>query len=92
MISNWTERDVTSIFLNRGNGDFFPRKEYQTGLGNYGVAVADVNGDEILDVVTANYQARSISVLKGKGDGTFENAVTTARGLTLNNGQWTSEK
>ena len=88
VITHWTQHDVTSVFLNRGGANFFPRKEYQTGLGNYGVALADVDSDGNLDVVTANYKARSYSVLKGRGDGTFENAVTTPIGLRRHEGRW----
>lgn len=47
------------------------------------MAVADVNSDGILDVVTANYQERSISLLQGKGDGTFEAAITTSRSIIM---------
>ena len=91
VITHWTKRDVTSVFLNRGDGDCFPRKEYQTGFGNYGVAVADVDGDGNLDVVTANYQARSCTLLMGVGDGTFENGITTPKGLRLRDGKWGPE-
>jgi hypothetical protein len=35
------------------------------------LSVGDVNGDDIQDVVTANYSTASVSVLIGKGDGTF---------------------
>jgi len=91
VVTNWTKRDVTSVFLNRGDADFFPRKEYQTGLGNYGVAVADVDLDGHLDIVTANYQDRSISILRGVGDGTFHPAVTNPKGLTRQAGKWVAE-
>jgi hypothetical protein len=62
----------------------------QTG-GPYKVAVADVNGDGNLDVVTANYQARSCTLLMGVGDGTFENGITTPKGLRLRDGKWGPE-
>lgn len=92
VITHWTKRKATSVFLNRGGAEFFPRKEYTTGLGNYGVALADVNGDGNLDIVTANYQARSYSLLIGIGDGTFESAITKPAGLRLRDGQWVAEK
>ena len=38
------------------------------------MAVADVNGDGRLDVVTANRDSVDVSVLVGKGDGTFQTA------------------
>jgi len=36
------------------------------------VALGDLNGDEILDIVTANSQADTVSVLWGNPDGTFD--------------------
>jgi hypothetical protein len=35
------------------------------------MAVADYNGDGVLDLATANYNPNSVSVLLGRGDGTF---------------------
>ena len=47
--------------------------------------------DGKLDMVTANYRDRSMSLLKGKGDGSFEPAVTTPKGLRLVDGKWVPE-
>ena len=80
-----------TVFLNRGDGEFFPRKEYQTGLGNYGVVVLDANRDGNLDILTTNYVDKSTSLLVGKGDGTFEDAVTTFKGLRLVDRMWKVE-
>lgn len=41
------------------------------------VAAADFNNDGKLDLVTANYDSGTISVLKGNGDGTFATPATT---------------
>jgi len=41
------------------------------GLGSSGVAIGDVSGDDIPDIVTANSLSNDISVLVGNGDGTF---------------------
>ncbi len=35
------------------------------------MAVADVNGDGRLDVLTANFYSNDVSILLGNGDGTF---------------------
>jgi len=42
-----------------------------TGIDPVGVATADFNGDGIPDIVTANEVSNTVSVLQGKGDGTF---------------------
>ena len=44
---------------------------YTTGAGADSIAVADVNGDGFLDLVTANSTAGTVSVLLGTGTGTF---------------------
>jgi hypothetical protein len=43
--------------------------------------VADFNGDGLLDLVTANQTDNTVSVLLGKGDGTFQPRATTAVGV-----------
>ena len=58
-----------------GMSTFQPQQTYPTGLQPAGVAVADFNGDGILDLaVTNNDKAAgtSISVLLGSADGTFQ--------------------
>jgi hypothetical protein len=44
---------------------------YKAGVGNRGVVAIDLNGDRVLDLVTANAAADTISVLTGTGNGTF---------------------
>ena len=44
------------------------------------LAAADLNGDGIPDVVVANYEYDSVTVLLGKGDGTFTTALGPATG------------
>ena len=65
---------TVSVLLNRGNGAFSPRTDVVTGGAPNSVALADFDGDGRLDVATANPRARpgrSVSVLLGRGDGTF---------------------
>jgi len=45
------------------------------------LAMADLNKDGILDIVTGNLDGSSISVLIGKGDGTFRTAVSYSVGV-----------
>lgn len=69
-----------SVLLGKGDGTFVePAATYSlgvgpsgTGTGPVGVALADLKGNGIQDIVTANEKAGTVSVLLGKGDGTFE--------------------
>jgi hypothetical protein len=49
--------------------------DYTTGTLPFANAVGDFNGDHILDIAVANYSSNNVSVLLGKGDGTFEGAL-----------------
>jgi uncharacterized membrane protein len=76
-----------SVMLGKGNGTFRAPANYSSGgQSAYSVAVADVNGDGKLDLVVANGCAGSdcstggVSVLLGKGDGTFKKPVTYSSG------------
>src|SRR5579884_432556 len=51
-----------------------------TDVGPSGMAAGDLNGDGKLDVVTANTINNSVSVLFGRGDGTFQAPVNYAVG------------
>jgi hypothetical protein len=45
--------------------------------------MGDFNGDGIPDFAVANYLSNDVSVLLGKGDGTFQAAVNYASGPWL---------
>jgi hypothetical protein len=46
-------------------------KQYATGFFPLSVAIGDLNGDAKPEVVTANREDQTVSVLLNKGDGTF---------------------
>ena len=71
---------VLSVLLGNGDGTFQPPATYATGGKNSGwVSVADLNGDGKLDAVLSSLNIfipnGIVSVLLGKGDGTFQPAV-----------------
>ena len=76
--------DITLHLLPRA------RRDYPVGGVNpLSMAVADLNGDGALDVVTGNASSNDVSVLLGKGDGTlhaprrFGGFSARPRGLTV---------
>ncbi len=60
-----------AVMLGRGGGLFSEPTVYDTGSRELAVAIGDVNGDGIQDVVAANDLGNSIGLLAGIGDGTF---------------------
>lgn len=59
----------------------FGRADFPTGNEPRGVAVGDLNGDGIPDLVVANSTDNTISVLLGKADGTFSPKVDYPAGV-----------
>src|SRR5262245_34623695 len=49
----------------------FPGPKFAVGLSPTSVAAADLNGDDRLDLVTADLNSDALSVLIGRGDGSF---------------------
>jgi len=55
--------------------DFAAPVSYPVGIAPHPVVSADFNGDGKLDLAVANSGSGNVSILLGKGDGTFEAAV-----------------
>src|SRR5205807_10403528 len=78
------DRGTVSILLGRGDGTFQAARSYPVAYAA-SVAVGDFNGDGKLDLAVANYgtppdYVGTVSVLLGKGDGTFGAAQSYAVG------------
>jgi hypothetical protein len=71
-----------SVFLGNADGTFQPAANYPVQDLPYWVAVADLNGDGKLDlaVINASASSKSVSVLLGNGDGTFQGTTSFKTG------------
>jgi hypothetical protein len=68
-----------SVLLGNGDGTFGTPTTYAVGNSPVALVAADFNGDHIMDLAVANELGRGanqcLSILIGKGDGTFKPAV-----------------
>ena len=55
------------VWRNNGSGTFAAPIEFTTGQGPVGIVIVDFTGDGKPDVITANYGASSISILRHNG-------------------------
>jgi len=77
---------AVSVFVGAGTDTFKNPVNYRTGGGpafGRNIAVADFNQDGIPDIVTVNLNPNGISVFLGKGDGTFQPAMTFSTTVSL---------
>ena len=82
-------RDSVTVLLNRGNNSsgFARAFDVPVGHGPFDMATADFNRDTIPDLVIANADSNSLSVLIGDGRGSFTRTDISApgnpRGITV---------
>ena len=79
-VTNSTDNTV-SVLLGNGAGGFGSKTDFATGINPVSLAVGDVNGDGEQDLIVSNLGASrlpgaalpigTVSVLLGRGDGTF---------------------
>jgi hypothetical protein len=85
-VANYVSRNV-SVLLGNGDGTFKAKVNYGTdnnlavGAGPQSVTTGDFDGDGRTDLAVAN-STYTISVLPGKGDGTFKAAVGYSAGYS----------
>jgi hypothetical protein len=73
VLANGVAGDL-SVVLGRGDGSFGPEARFGAGVNPVSIAVGDLDGDGRQDLAVANeYDTASngVSVLLGRGDGTF---------------------
>jgi hypothetical protein len=69
-----------SVFIGNGDGTFQPAINYNDPGGPSSVALYDLLGNGILDIVVANNGTGVVTVFIGNGDGTFQAPVKYAAG------------
>jgi hypothetical protein len=69
-----TMADTVSVLLGQGDGTFQPPQHIGIGAVPSSITVGDFNGDGQQDLATANaaFNANTVSILLGQGDGTFQ--------------------
>ena len=68
------------VALGLGNGTFAAPQVFDVGLNPRDLSICDVNQDGSLDIITANRDDNTLSVLLNLGDGTFGTALPLAVG------------
>jgi len=65
------------VLLNAGDGTFSNYDDYGIDGFSYSVALADLNGDNAIDMAVANFDSYNdkLSILLNNGDGTFHHGV-----------------
>ncbi len=68
--------DDIQILFNQGNSTFSAKQDIEAGLRTANLAIADLNSDGALDLLTAHeHVSGGVQVVLGNGDGSFQSAV-----------------
>lgn len=72
VVANY-DTDTIGILLAKDNGSFYDQITFSTGYDSFpcSLAVDDLNNDNHLDVVVANYGTSNVGIFFGYGNGTF---------------------
>jgi Bacterial Ig-like domain (group 3)/FG-GAP-like repeat/FG-GAP repeat len=73
-VTNFNDSTVTILLGKSDKSGTFQMQPpaVPTGLNPAGIAVGDFNGDGLADLAVTNFGANTVSILLGKGDGTFQ--------------------
>ena len=84
-----------AVLLGQGDAKFSEGAKYLLGGQTKSVALGDLNGDGVLDQVTANSYYDTlypsvgwVSVVLGRGDGTFETRINVAMEARPDRSRW----
>jgi flagellin-like hook-associated protein FlgL len=72
--------DRLEVLLGNGNGTFLPLIDYPSGNHPKSVAIADVNGDGKLDLISGSSDDQTADISLGNGNGTFKPRTTVKIG------------
>ena len=71
LIASSPMRDSLSIYVGDGKGEFTKLEDFAGEKGPHNIVAGDFTGDKVPDIVVCNRRGGSISVIPGRGDGTF---------------------
>ena len=83
-VANGYPAHDTSVMLARGRG-LGPAHAYPTGFAPHSIVATDLNGDSIPDLAVGNVGDSTVSILLGRGDGTFGRKLDLPTGSTATN-------